>query len=145
MDPVSIFIPALIQFATQFWWLILLIVGLKTLNCFIPKLKGRIGEGLVNTAAKLRLDSSVYHLIKDVTIPTKKGTTQIDHIIVSKFGIFVIETKNYMGWIFADAKSAKWTQVHFKQKQMLEAEGIVFDGDNRVNFDLCLWLPGPGQ
>ena len=34
---------------------------------------------------------------------------------------------------------------HVKQRQMLEAEGIVFDGDNRVNFDLCLWLPGPGQ
>ena len=28
------------------------------------------------------------------------GTTQIDHILVSKYGIFVIETKNRKGWIF---------------------------------------------
>ena len=32
-------------------------------------------------------------------LPTEKGSTQIDHIVVSLYGIFVIETKNYKGWI----------------------------------------------
>ena len=111
------FAAALLQ---QFWWVILLIIGLNILKMFMPKIKGNTGEGLVNLAAKFRLDSAVYHLIKDVTIPSKNGTTQIDHIIVSKFGIFVIETKNYKGWIFADAKSQKWMQVHFKQKHQFQ-------------------------
>ncbi|MCF7848537.1 MAG: NERD domain-containing protein [Kiritimatiellales bacterium] len=75
---------------------------------------------MVNLAAKLRLDPKVYQLIKDVTIPTKNGTTQIDHLIVSIFGIFAIETKNYKGWIFANAKDAKWTQVNFKQKHRFQ-------------------------
>ncbi|MGT0149926.1 nuclease-related domain-containing protein [Vibrio metschnikovii] len=26
--------------------------------------------------------------MKDVTLPTEDGTTQIDHVVVSKFGIF---------------------------------------------------------
>lgn len=60
------------------------------------------------------------HLLKDVTIPSKRGTTQIDHVIVSEFGLFVIETKNYKGWIFADAKDAQWTQVNFKQKHRFQ-------------------------
>lgn len=107
-------------FPQQFWWIILLIIGLKILEWFIPKIKGGLGEGLVNLSAALRLDSTVYHLIKDVTIPTPRGTTQIDHVIVSKFGLFVVETKNYKGWIFADAKSPKWTQVHFKQKHQFQ-------------------------
>ncbi len=56
------------------------------------------------------LDGSVYHRIKNVTLPTADGMTQIGHIIVSKFGVFVIETKNYAGWIFGSAQQKMWTQ-----------------------------------
>jgi restriction system protein len=104
----------------QHWWIFVLMVIFPLLKIFAPLIKGKIGEGVVNLAAKLRLDPDVYHLIKDVTIPSKSGTTQIDHVIVSKFGLFVIETKNYKGWIFADAKDAKWTQVNFKQKHRFQ-------------------------
>jgi hypothetical protein len=104
----------------QHWWIFLLMIVFPLLKIFAPLIKGKAGEGLVNLAAKLRLDPRVYHLIKDVTIPSKTGTTQIDHVIVSKFGLFVIETKNYKGWIFADAKDAKWTQVNFKQKHRFQ-------------------------
>jgi predicted RNA-binding Zn-ribbon protein involved in translation (DUF1610 family) len=104
----------------QYWWFFLLVLFWPVLKLFMPIIKGKIGEGVVNLAAKLRLDPKVYHLLKDVTIPSKNGTTQIDHVIVSKFGLFVIETKNYRGWIFADAKSPKWTQVNFKQKHRFQ-------------------------
>ena len=110
----------LISFARQYWWVILFMLAAGLVKLFAPIIKGKIGEGVVNLAAKLRLDPKIYHLIKDVTIPSKKGTTQIDHIIVSVFGIFVIETKNYKGWIFADAKSPKWMQVNFKQKHRFQ-------------------------
>ncbi len=62
--------------------------------------KGVFGEFLVNLMAKLRLDKNTYHVIKNVTLPTDDGSTQIDHIIVSVYGIFVVETKNMKGWIF---------------------------------------------
>lgn len=52
-----------------------------------------------------------WHILNNITLKTETGTTQIDHIVVSRFGVFVIETKDYKGWIFADAKSKKWTQV----------------------------------
>lgn len=57
-----------------------------------------------------------YHLMNNVTLRLKDGTTQVDHVLVSRFGVFVIETKDYKGWIFADPKQANWTQVIFKRK-----------------------------
>jgi len=76
--------------------------------------KGKLGEFLVNLSARCLLNRSRYHLIKNVTLPTKNGTTQIDHILVSEFGVFVVETKNMKGWIFGSAKQPFWTQKIFK-------------------------------
>ena len=42
---------------------------------------------------------------------TDKGSTQIDHIVVSKYGVFAIETKNYSGEIYGDDNREKWTQI----------------------------------
>ncbi len=72
--------------------------------------KGLHGEMLVNSTINVQLDKKKYRLIKNVTLPTEDGTTQIDHIVVSEFGIFVIETKNMKGWIFGDEKEKIWTQ-----------------------------------
>jgi len=102
------------------WFPMLLIIAFKILGLFVPAIRGRIGEGRVNRAAKLRLDPQVYRMIMDVTIPSRNGTTQIDHVIASIYGLFVIETKNYSGWIFGDAKSRKWTRVNFKQKHRFQ-------------------------
>ena len=58
-----------------------------------------------------------YMVLNDVTIPDQKTnpdkdyTTQIDHVVVSPYGIFVIETKNYSGWIFGNEKSQNWKQT----------------------------------
>jgi hypothetical protein len=77
--------------------------------------KGKIGEFWINTNVKIRLDENVYHLIKNVTLPTDDGSTQIDHIVVSVYGVFVIETKNMKGWIFGGERQRTWTQKLFKE------------------------------
>ena len=48
------------------------------------------------------------------------AATQIDHIVISQWGIFVIETKTYSGWVFGDAKSAQWTVSHFRRKDRFQ-------------------------
>lgn len=74
--------------------------------------KGWFGETMTSAAMWIGLDENIYHRLNNVTLPKENGmTTQIDHIIVSRCGIFVIETKNYQGWIFGNAKQEKWTQV----------------------------------
>lgn len=74
------------------------------------------GEALLSHAVSTNFSGPDYHLMNHVTLPLEKGTTQIDHILVSRFGVFVIETKDYKGWIFANASHPRWTQVIFKRK-----------------------------
>ncbi len=74
-----------------------------------------MGESLVKFFGRLRLPTDVYHRIHNVTLQTPDGTTQIDHIFVSRFGIFVVETKNMRGWIFGGEHQAQWTQRIYKK------------------------------
>ena len=74
------------------------------------------GEALLSRVVRTNFGPPDYHLMNHVTLQLKDGTTQVDHILVSRFGVFVIETKDYKGWIFANAKQANWTQVLFKVK-----------------------------
>ena len=99
----------------QFWWLILLVAGVGLIKIFKPFLKGKVGEFAVSTHVKLYLDER-YILLNDVTLPDESaGTTQIDHILLSPFGVFVIETKNYKGWIFGGERQKVWTQKIYKK------------------------------
>lgn len=79
-------------------------------------LKGKFGE--LKTALKLTfsLNRRVYTKFHNVIIPTNNGTSQIDHVIVSAFGIFIVETKNMSGWIFGSEDRAVWTQVIYGKK-----------------------------
>ena len=108
MDIPNIFLSLLINY----WYLVPILILISLVKT--PWFKGVIGEVFVNVAAKIQLDKNLYHLIPDVTLPTNDGTTQIDHIIVSKFGVFVIETKNMTGWIFGSQHQKKWTQKIYK-------------------------------
>lgn len=73
-----------------------------------PKNIGKYGERRV--ARKLDWLPAEYVALNDLLLPTRYGTTQIDHIVVSPYGIFVIETKNYKGWIFGHENSEQWKQ-----------------------------------
>ena len=75
------------------------------------KVKGVVGEAIASGWGALALPSSTYTRLADITLPTPDGTTQIDLVIVSRFGVFVIEVKNMSGWIFGDETNRQWTQV----------------------------------
>ena len=52
-----------------------------------------------------------YVLFNNCTFPDQEnGTTQIDHIILSPYGIFVLETKDYQGEIFGLEYDKTWRQ-----------------------------------
>jgi hypothetical protein len=94
----------------NFWFIFIVVVIVAILRQ--PAVKGWMGELMVRLQGKMFLDKTVYHEIHNVTIPADEGqgTTQIDHVYVSKYGIFVVETKNMGGWIFGNEHDAMWTQ-----------------------------------
>lgn len=90
---------------------IVLIVKFKS-----PNIKGNIGERKVSKALNT-LDNNEYKVINNVMIRTDRGTTQIDHVVISVYGIFVIETKNYKGLIFGNEYDDNWKQVIYKRSE----------------------------
>lgn len=51
-----------------------------------------------------------------MVLPTPYGSSQLDHIVVSPYGIFVIETKNYSGWIYGSEHGEYWTKNVYGHK-----------------------------
>ena len=82
--------------------------------------KGWFGEKKTQFNLWLGLDSNLYQRFHDVIIPSSHGTTQIDHILVSPFGVFIVETKNYKGWIYGSEDQSTWTQVIYKSKHKFQ-------------------------
>lgn len=80
---------------------------------FKSSFKGSLGEALVTQGTFRLLDPELYRGYSDLYVPRPDGDglTQVDHVVVSPFGIFVIETKNYTGWIHGSEHQAKWTQT----------------------------------
>ena len=66
------------------------------------------------------LDPNIYYHFKNLIIPTARGTSEIDHLIVSRYGLFVFELKDRSGWIFGDEKAKTWTAIHFGKKFRFE-------------------------
>jgi Nuclease-related domain len=75
-----------------------------------------IGEAVVSDVLASHFGPPDYHLMNHVTIRLDDGTTQVDHILLSRFGVFVIETKHYTGWLFAHEADRTWTQVRFRRR-----------------------------
>jgi restriction system protein len=114
-NPLEMIFKAL-SFSWPIWILILLLTILR-----LPTVKGKLGELYVSRGLRKKLPSDQYRIINDVTLPLDDGgTTQIDHIIISPFGVFVIETKNMKGWIFGNEKQAKWAQTIYRTKHSFQ-------------------------
>ena len=78
------------------------------------KIIGNIGEKKVSLRLNLLQDE--YKIFDDIYLNINEHSVQIDHIVVSKYGVFVIETKNIKGWIFGTDKSEYWIKNMYGKK-----------------------------
>ncbi len=83
----------------------------------LPVWIGRSGERFVSRKLH-QLDPTHYVILNDLMLPSDGNSTatQIDHVVISNFGIFCIETKSYKGWIFGNANQEFWAQVIYRFK-----------------------------
>ena len=89
------------------FWIIMLLAVIFLF--FGKRIIGKVGEFWVKRELK-NLDKKTYKVINNITINVNNITHQIDHIVVSKYGIFVIETKQYSGYIKGNEYDKKWIQ-----------------------------------
>jgi hypothetical protein len=99
----------------------LLLLGVVAKALSSAGFKGWVGEVMVRRALA-KLEAGEYAAFHDLYFPRPdgKGSTQVDHVVVSPFGIFVIETKNYRGWIFGGEKQRQWTQQIYRHKSRFQ-------------------------
>jgi hypothetical protein len=102
----------------DFWYIWVLIILVNVYRLFLPRIKGYFGEKSVALFLS-RLDPAKYKVINNIMLQIGNRTTQIDHVVISNYGIFVIETKNYQGWILGNEYDDYWTQVLYKRKERL--------------------------
>lgn len=94
---------------------VVIFVACIVLGITPSKIKGYLGEK--NVAAHLSyLPSEKYKIIHDILIESNNRTVQIDHLVLSIYGIFVIETKNYKGWITGSDDFEYWTKNMYGNK-----------------------------
>lgn len=99
----------------QFLFIASMVLIVLVLKWQSPKLKGVFGEWQVKS--KLKRLGEEYTSFHNLYIPTPEGRmAQVDHIVTSPYGLFVIETKHYNGWIFGNEFTPDWAQVIY-QKQ----------------------------
>jgi hypothetical protein len=58
------------------------------------------------------LDVTTYHPCYGLVIPSAAGPIRLDHLVVSRYGLFVVETCRHGGWIIGDARFPQWTSVY---------------------------------
>ncbi len=135
---VKVIIDVFIQ--TWYAWILILVIGILT----TPKMKGFFGGKSVSFFLS-KLEEDKYKVINNIMLKVNGKTVQIDHVVVSNYGIFVIETKNYKGWIIGNEYDDNWKQVIYKRKEKLhnpikqnyghiQALKEVLSGYNNLNF-----------
>ncbi|EHH0849867.1 NERD domain-containing protein [Vibrio vulnificus] len=106
-------------------------------------IRGWFGEKKTTLNMWASLNSRTYHRFHDIYVPTFNGTAQIDHLLISPFGVFIVETKNLKGWIFGDEYASQWTQSLYGNKYRFQnplrqtyrqkkALAAYFDIDERI-------------
>jgi hypothetical protein len=75
-------------------------------------------ELFVSNRLKDILNSGEYAVLDNLLLHSNGNTSmsQIDHIVISVYGIFCIETKSHQGWIFGSERNPTWTQVRYRNK-----------------------------
>lgn len=73
--------------------------------------KGKVEERQLVELLERHLDPSLYHIVPSITLDLPDGTTQIDAVVFSIYGVFVIELKGYSGFIYGSEKQPSWTYV----------------------------------
>ncbi len=97
----------------HFLWLIPLVLLIAYLGS--PRFKGTMGEARVGRLLATMLERNRYTVLNNLILPSNGGTVQIDHLVISKFGIFVIETVFLRGWISGAQFQDRWKQHRFKR------------------------------
>ena len=108
-----------------------IIVGFIYFRYKWPSIKGKLGErGVVFYLSFL--NKNKYTVLNDLIYRNGDRSTQIDHVVVSTRGIFVIETKNYKGSIYGSEHKDYW--MHTLGRHRYSLYNPIIQNENHIRF-----------
>ena len=129
---------------TNPWFVTLLILSILV-DILYPKFRGFMGELWVKQELK-KLPKDKYIVLNDIMVKQNNNTHQMDHLIISQFGLFVVEMKNYYGLILGEEHKDKWIQYLGKKKSYFlnpihQNYGHVKALEKLLNLDSKCFIP----
>lgn len=130
----------------------LVAVPVFALCAFIKWNPGAFGEWLLHALLSMKLDKARFRILRNIMLPTEDGaTTQIDHVVVARGGVFVIETKTYGNddrrnrpgscWIFGSAADHEWTACYPRGRKFRFQNPIRQNFKHIATLSECLGIP----
>lgn len=85
------------------------------------KLYGDIGEKIVGQRLQAIVNTYGGYLYNDFCFEDEYGfSSQIDHILITTGGVFIIETKNMVGTIYGDKDDEQWDYIKTQNENIYE-------------------------
>lgn len=124
---------------------IILLVLCFIISKYYVKFRGFMGEFWLKLRLQ-KLNPKKYIVLNDIMIKNNDSTSQIDHIVISEYGVFVIEMKNYYGCIYGDEYKDNWYQyVRGKKRKfhnpIYQNYGHVKALANSLNLSEDIFIP----
>lgn len=115
----------------MYWYVVLFLTALVLLFkirrylCKRKEQKRRIKIGKIGEQETIRELKKIHghkRILHNLYVPTGKGTTEIDVVVLHEKGIFVIENKNYVGAIYGNETNVQWNQVYRKHGEQISRQ-----------------------
>ncbi len=85
------------------------------------KLYGDIGEKIVGQRLESIVNTYGGYLYNDFCFEDEYGfSSQIDHILITLGGVFIIETKNMVGTVYGDKDAERWRCIKYQNGNIYE-------------------------
>jgi hypothetical protein len=94
-------------------WIVPLVLLIAFLSS--PRFRGDIAQTRVRRLLATGLEKNRYTVFNDISLPSGGGTMHIDHLVVSRFGIFVIESQYVRGWVSGEEFQDRWKLYHWNR------------------------------
>ena len=116
------------------FWIALIVAVVAVMTVVTARMRaGKQAGRKIRSILSTRLDANVYRHLHDVTFLSQDATIHIDHIVVSPFGVFVIEIKTMRGEVSGKAFDPDWTLTS-------RGETVKFPNPLRPNYNRKLAL-----
>lgn len=87
-------------------------IELKNRDIRSKRIAGEIGENKAASIISQMIDKNDV-LLRNVSVTYEGKETELDNVIISKRGLFIIEVKNYNGELEGDEESYEWNKYKF--------------------------------